>query len=377
MASKLVSSIVRLGLLAFVFLFVFFPDKLHIDVDYQFKPLFDNLYIRLAKTMVLLLIMIEILRMFYYGIIKSPNLNKVVVNAGTLLTMLLVFGVMLEVVFMYVAQSHEGALSKASQIWFARYWPPVTTEGYRDKPKTDVTSKKKILVIGDSFAAGHGLENIDDRFSDQLEQKLGSDKVVVYNLGVSGSDTRDEFKRLQKFPVQKADAIVLEYFPNDIAMAAADAKLSLAEFKPYDDIKNPLLGMMTMRFYFPNYIYWQFPHLPPASITNYVQTAYSDTTILNPHLRDLKQIVDYAKAQNSKLYVVMIPFLANLEKSNDYTKPVEAFLKQNNVPIIKLGDHLSDIDAPKRIVGKNDGHASAVVNHRIADLLYELIKKDI
>ena len=377
MASKLVSSVIRLGLLAFVFLFVFFPDKLHIEVNYQFKPLFDNLYIRIAKTMILLLILIEILRMFYYGIIKTPTLNKIVANVGTLATMLLIFGILLEVVFMYVSQSHEGALSKASQIWFARYWPPVTTEGYRDKPKTNVETKKKIVVIGDSFAAGHGLDNVEDRFSDQLEQKLVVEKVVVYNLGISGSDTRDEFKRLQKFPIQKADAIVLEYFPNDIAMAAADGKLSLAEFQPYNDIKNPLLTMLAMRFYFPNYIYWQFPHLPPASITNYVQKAYSDTTILNPHLRDLKLIIDHAKAQNSKLYVVMIPFLNNIEKSNEYTQPVEDFFKANHIPVVKLADHLADIDPKNRSVGKNDGHASAAVNHRIADLLYELIKKDI
>ncbi len=375
MASKTISSIVRLGLLSFVFLFVFFPDKLHIDFNYQFKPLFDNLYIRLAKTMLLLLVWIEVLRIFYYAIIKNPKLNKVVANVGTLLTMLFSVTVLLEVIFMYVSQSHEGALSKASQIWFARYWPPVSDEGYRGAPKTNTENKKKIIVVGDSFAAGHGLENVSDRFSDQLEQKMGTDKYVVYNLGISGLDTRDEYKKLVNFPVQNPDALILEYFPNDVFGAATDAKLSLAEFKPYDDIKSSLLTMLTMRFYFPNYIYWQFPHVPPASISDYVQKAYTDTTIINPHLRDLKKFIDYAKTRKIKLYVVMVPFLKNIDKSSSYTKPVELFLKQNNIATIKLADHLADIPAEKRAVGKNDNHASAIVNHRIADLLYELMKK--
>lgn len=119
--------------------------------------------------------------------------------------------------------------------------------------------------MGDSFAAGHGLDKTDERFSDQLELKLGADKYAVYNLGVSGSDTRDEFQRLQKFPV-KPDVLVLEYFPNDIEKAARDAKLTLAEFKPYDDIKLPGVGSLVMRFYLPNYIYWQFPHMPPRRL---------------------------------------------------------------------------------------------------------------
>jgi lysophospholipase L1-like esterase len=275
---------------------------------------------------------------------------------------------------MFVSQSHEGDLSKASQIWFAKYWKPITDQGYRDKPKTDADKKQKVLVLGDSFAAGHGLENVEDRFSDRLEQKLGADKYAVYNLGVSGSDTRDEYNRLAKFPV-KPDLLVLEYFPNDIEKAAKDAGLTLGQFQPYEDIKTPGVGSLVMRFYLPNYLYWQFPHIPPASITDFVKKSYTDTTILNPHLRDLQKIVDYARTHNAPMYVVMVPFLQNLDKSNDYTKPIETFFTQQNIPIVRLSQHLNTIPAEERIVGKNDGHASAKVNALIAEKLYEIMQR--
>lgn len=374
MISKLITSLVRLSLLAFLFVFVFFSDKLHLEIKYPHFGLFDNLALRVAKTVLLLLVLLELLRIFYYGIIKNPKPNKKVANIGTFLLMVVWLFGLLEIVFMYVPQSHEGALSKASQIWFSNYWPPMTTDGYRDKPKTDTTNKTKILVVGDSFTAGHGLKTVEERYSDQLEQQLGKDKVAVYNLGVSGSDTRDEFKRLQKFAV-KPDVLVLQYFPNDIAGAAQDGKLTLAEFKPYDDLKMPGLGSLVMRFYLPNYIYWQFPHIAPASITDFVQKSYTDTTILNPHLRDLKQFVDYARANNAKLYVVMIPFLQNLDKSNGYTQPVEAFFKANQVPVVRVSDFIGQVPANERIVGKNDGHASASVNALIASRLAALMKK--
>ncbi|MEZ4901587.1 MAG: GDSL-type esterase/lipase family protein [Spirosomataceae bacterium] len=373
MVSKLITSVFRLLLLVVPFVFLFFPDKWHIQFDYPYAGLVDNFYIRLAKVMLLSLILVEFLRMFYYGIIKNPKVNKIIANIATLGIMVVWLLGMLEVIFMFISQSHEGDLSKASQIWFAKYWQPITSEGYRDFPKTNTENKKKVLVLGDSFAAGHGLENTEDRFSDQLEQKLGADKFAVYNLGVSGSDTRDEFQRLQKFPV-KPDVLVLEYFPNDIEKAARDAKLTLAEFKPYDDIKLPGVGSLVMRFYLPNFIYWQFPHIPPASITDFVQKSYTDTTILNPHLRDLQQIVDYAKQHNAQMYVVMVPFLQNIEKSNGYTQPIEDFFVRQKIPVVRLSDFLENIPAKERIVGKNDGHASAKVNTLIAEKLYEKMK---
>lgn len=376
MTSKLVTSLIRLAILAVPMFLLFFPDKINIKFDYPYAGLVDNFFIRLAKAMVLLFILIELLRMFYYGVIKNPKSNKLVANIATLGIMVVWLAGFLEIAFMFISQSHEGDLSKASQIWFAKYWKPITSEGYRDFPKTNAEKKKKVLVLGDSFAAGHGLNNTEDRFSDQLEQKLGADRFAVYNLGVSGSDTRDEFQRLQKFPV-KPDVLVLEYFPNDIERAARDAKLTLAEFKPYDDIKLPGVGSLVMRFYLPNYIYWQFPHMPPASITDFVQKSYTDTTILNPHLRDLQKIVDYAQAHNAPMYVVMVPFLQNVEKSNGYTKPIEDFFINQKIPVVRLSEHLGEIPPKERIVGKNDGHASAKVNAVIADKLYEQMKSSI
>ncbi len=373
MISKLVTSLVRLALLAVPVFLLFFPDKINIKIDYPYAGLVDNFYIRLAKSMVLLFILIELLRMFYYGVIKNPKNSKITANIATLGIMVVWLAGLLEIAFMFISQSHEGDLSKASQIWFARYWKPITPEGYRDFPKTNAEKKKKILVLGDSFAAGHGLNNTEDRFSDQLEQKLGTDRYAVYNLGVSGSDTRDEFKRLQKFPV-KPDVLVLEYFPNDIERAAGDAKLTLKQFQPYDDIKVPGLGSLVMRFYLPNYIYWQFPHIPPASITDFVQKSYTDTTILNPHLRDLQKIVDYARTHKAPMYVVMVPFLQNLDKSNGYTKPIEDFFIDQKIPVIRLSEHLGNIPPKERIVGKNDGHASVQVNTVIAEKLYDQMK---
>jgi lysophospholipase L1-like esterase len=366
MASKLVSSIFRLFFLAILFLFLFYPDKFQIVFEYPDSPQSDSSYLRLAKVAFWLLFIIEILRIFYYGVVKSKS-KGILANVVTIVTPLLITLVVLEMIFMYIPQSHEGVLSKASQIWWAKYWNPVNSLGYRDREIVKEDGKKKILFIGDSFAAGHGLKNVNERFSDIIAEKLGKDKVSVYNLGMSGADTRDEARRLKEFPV-KPDAIVLEYFPNDIEKVGREKGLTLTGAEPYADLTGKF-GTIVKRFYLPNFIYWQLPHTSFGTFEKFVQTAYTDTTVLNEHLRDLSKMIDYRDSTKSEMYAVFIPFLFQMEKSAGYTKPVEDFLRSKGVKVITLTDEIARIPEKNRVVGKNDGHASADVNAVIAEKL--------
>ncbi|MPR35580.1 SGNH/GDSL hydrolase family protein [Salmonirosea aquatica] len=372
MASKIVTSIIRLAFLALIFVFLFYPDKFHITFDYPGFPQSDSFYIRLTKTVFWLLFLIEILRIFYYGVVKSKA-KGLVANVVTLMVPLVVVLVFLEIFFMYIPQSHEGVLSKASQIWWEKYWKPVNAQGYRDKEIEKGTNKTNVLVIGDSFAAGHGLEHLDDRFSDQLESKLGKDRYVVYNLGVSGSDTRDEARRLIEFPV-KPDVIVLQYFPNDIEKAARENGLTLTGAEPYNDLQGPL-ATVVKRFYLPNFVYWQLPHASFSTFENFVQKAYTDSTVLNAHFRDLSQMLAYRDSTGASMYAVFVPFLFQLDKSAQYTKPVEEYLKAHGVTVVTLTDGIAQIADKDRVVGKNDGHAGAAVNALMAERVFGVMEE--
>ena len=371
MTSKIVSSLFRLVLLSFLFVFLFFPDKFHVTFDYPGYPQSDNFYVRLAKSAFWLLIIIEILRIFYYEVVKSKA-KGLIPNIITLIVPLFITLIFLEMIFMYIPQSHEGVLSKASQIWWEKYWKPVNALGYHDREVTKEPGKKNILFVGDSFAAGHGLENVDERFSNIIGSRLGTDKYRVYNLGISGADTRDEARRLKEFPV-KPDIIVLQYFPNDIEKAGREKGLSLSGAEPYSDLKGSSL-MLIKRFYLPNFIYWQLPHASFGTFENFVQTSYTDTTVLNSHLRDLSKILAYRDSTGAKMYAVFIPFLFQLDKSAGYTKPVEEYLKKNGVTVVELTKDIVRIPEKERVVGKNDGHGSAKLNEVIAEKLLKVMK---
>ena len=371
MRSKLVSSGIRLILLGFLFLIVFYGSHFHISFDYPHRGFFDNHYIRLAKVCLLLLLSMELVRMYYYGVIKRPNGSKVVANVATLFVFPFLLLVALEIVFMFVAQSHEGNITLASHIWFERHWGNMTPDDYRDSPKTDTTGKTKVLIVGDSFTAGHGLSSADERYGNILAEKLGS-HYVVYNLGLSGSDTRDEYARLTRFGVTP-DVLVLQYFPNDIEKVAAQQGLTPAAFEPYSDLPRSLRSLF-MRSYLLNYLYWRFPHGNFAPFDTYARTAYNTPAIINAHLADLNQFIDYAQQHHARLYVVLFPFSHALEKSAEYTKPVVSFFRQHNVPVLDAGKLMADLQPNDRVVGRNDGHASALVNRRVGDALARLMQ---
>ncbi|GAB3340320.1 hypothetical protein GCM10027299_53640 [Larkinella ripae] len=367
--SKVISSLFRLGFLGFLIVFVYFPDRLKITFEYPHYTMFDNAYIRLAKALLLLLVLMEILRIFYYGIIKNTKSPKWLSNTATMLVPVLGLLVVLELSFMFVSQSHEGGLTLASHIWFERYWPPVNEAGYRDVEHADTTGKKKVLVVGDSYTAGHGLKRVEERYSNILSQKLGNQEYVVYNLGVSGSDTRDEYSRFQKFGI-RPDIVVLQYFPNDIEKVAKDNGVVPAAFQPFGDLPGPL-RLFFKNSYLLNYIYWQLPHGSGAApFEDYAKKVYTDPQIINGHLSDLGQFTTYCETNKVPLYVVLFPFSHNLEKTTAYTRPVVDFFRQHNVPVLEVGSLIKDIDPKDRIVGRNDFHASAAVNQRVGEALY-------
>ena len=84
-------------------------------------------------------------------------------------------------------------------------------------PATSEVNTKTILVLGNSLAAGYGLDDRDGAFPDLLQQKidsLGWDFRVV-NAGLSGETTAGGLRRIDWLLRQEVDVLVLELGGND------------------------------------------------------------------------------------------------------------------------------------------------------------------
>ena len=118
----------------------------------------------------------------------------------------------------------------AAQRWACKYFPPYNSYGYRDH-EPDFSGKKIVFVVGDSFVKGNGIEYIDDRFSNLLAKKLGSNWTVTIlaNGGWSPPDYLRALERHDRTP----DFIVVSYYINDIEAAADLAGLKRPFLRVY------------------------------------------------------------------------------------------------------------------------------------------------
>lgn len=83
------------------------------------------------------------------------------------------------------------------------------SRGYRDAEHEFTREKKRLLVLGDSFVWGFNVEE-EDRFTELLADSL--EHWEVYNLGVSGYGTGQEYMLLQKeIDYYQPDLVLLVY----------------------------------------------------------------------------------------------------------------------------------------------------------------------
>lgn len=306
---------------------------------------------------------------------RPPSFTVRLVQNITLSLLTLFFTLMAAEVFfkVFFAQSDAWNQTLASQNWFKRYW--VTNSlGYRDLEwdPAEVRARKKILVLGDSFAAGQGVERVEDRFSNRLNARLGSDYVVM-NIATPGISTQEEIDRVMGFPY-KPDILIFQYFINDIRHAAhSEGLISQApRIEP-----GPWLKPLVDNSYAANFIYWRAVRLLPlpwqADDYSWLRDAYNNPKIWWLHQQELLTIYNGAASEHVKLLVVVFPGLTDVARSREVTSKVVDFFRERGTPVLDVSDLVEGVPVKQRVANSLDAHPSEWVHQVVADRLYEMV----
>jgi hypothetical protein len=327
------------------------------------------------RLFVLFLILIESLELFKLVFIDK-NVSKTISNTATVLLALFVVFIFLEAVFMFVPRSHSADYTLASKLWYAKYWKPVNSSGFRDDEPDN--HYPVILFVGDSFTAGHGLNSVEDRFSNIVGKELNKKerKFSIINIGMPNLDSRGEYETMMNFLYLnriKPKKIILQYCGNDVEGAAANNGLIFEGFHPPSDMNKAVL-MIGSGSYFFNYLYFLLPreHLG-FSYLKYLTGAYKNEKVLSRHKKDLMLFVDYARQNSIQLIAVIFPFLTDIDMSNSvYVNDIVDFFRTNKTGVINVSELVKTMPVQERIVNQNDTHASKKLNRIIAE---EILKK--
>ncbi|MCK6577714.1 MAG: SGNH/GDSL hydrolase family protein [Anaerolineae bacterium] len=276
------------------------------------------------------------------------------------LTLVFMFGAG-EVYFRYLHADSEGTLAKNN--WIARFWH-VNSFGYRDVEwaEADLTDRQKILVIGDSFTAGWGIQDPQDRFSNVLARTLGED-YAVFNAGVTGTSTAEQAETLRAFPIPP-DIVIWQYFLNDIEYTL----LRLGLYEP-----PPPLPAVVSESYLTNYLYSLTIIGLDSRYWQHLYAAYDSALVWNLHAREIDEMVHAVQARGVRLILVIFPNMADPFGSIAYVdRVVQAARSAGVTDILTLFDAAEAMPLADRIVSPRDAHPSAAFHRYVGERLAEL-----
>jgi hypothetical protein len=281
----------------------------------------------------------------------------------------------LEVGFkLFFAQSDGFRYTLASQNWYDRYWVQ-NSLGYRDKEWTpeEVAGKTRVMVVGDSVAAGSGIANQEDRFANRLGQYLGDDYAVMV-VASPGWDTLDEIEAIIEYP-HAPDMLVLSYFINDIEGSAYAQGAQRPQIR--QDPPNWFKPLVDNSYVF-NFLYWRLVRLGPQEwATTYwedwLKKISADPDIRWRHQQELLRIIDGAVSEGIPLFVVVFPNLAAVEESQFLVQPVIELFESRGVPVVDVSRIVANRDPAQITVNAVDAHPNEAIHAKVAEKLYSII----
>lgn len=287
-------------------------------------------------------------------------------------------------------QSDAFGVLKTSKRWFKRHYR-VNNLGFRDNKDYVIKKEEgagRLVFVGDSFTAGHGIIKVEDRFSNIIEKRLVNElspDYEVYNMAVNGWDTIDEVKSLKGLVQNgfETDMVVLCFNMNDIGRTSLTTNLDTYLF--YRVIDEKLSQNWLLRnSYFINFLYGRIklpsiPELAGRAVERRVMSYDGDEWEKEREL--LQEFIDLCDKHGYELKVAILPLIGDLSrgfKMEAAHKKVGAFFKENGIEFIDLSDKLREYQMKKVIVNRFDSHPSEFAHRLIAHEIWEkLIKAEV
>lgn len=306
---------------------------------------------------------------------KPTKRQTLIENLALSFLMLLLTFMTLEFYFkLFFAQSDGFRYTLASQNWYEWYWQE-NSKGFRDVEWTPerLAGRTKVMVVGDSFVAGSGIINPEDRFANQLGRLLG-DEYAVINVASPGWDTGDEVQAIVEYP-DRPDILILSYYINDIEGVAFQSGAQRPQIR-----RDPPTWLLpfVQNSYAVNFLYWRLARLGPQEwATTYwedwLKKISADPDIRWQHNQELLTIIAGTASEQIPLFVVVFPNLTAVEESQPLIRPIIDLFQKNNVPVLDVTDLVAERDPSETTVNAIDSHPNEIINEEVAQHLYRMV----
>lgn len=331
-------------------------------------------HFQVLRLMFVISLLLLLAKVFHLGVVKATmgswmaKLRPVATVAFSTLATLLV----LEGIFLFVARSNSNNATLASKVWFARHWH-LNPWGYRDAAEAVPAhpSKHHLVLVGDSFLAGHGIRDTAHRFSNLLQARLGP-AWRVHNHGQNGASAEDVLEQLAFCPFTP-DLILYCWFVNDIQGAARQVGFP----SPNAHLQPPSPISLIHGSYFFNYLHALFPDTEVGqAYFSFLGRAYHDHQVLSLYRTQLLQIHEVALQKGAKFAVVLFPTMDVASMASIPIQDERAFWQERDVPCLYLASTFLGHGEEDLVVNSSDRHPNELAHRLAAHAIWKWLNQE-
>jgi len=275
------------------------------------------------------------------------------------------------------------AYTKVSERWIKRHYHHNKAK-WRDNveyARAIAPGKRRVSFVGDSFTAGHGIKDVEDRFSNRIRRLHPDWEIQV--LAGNGLDTGAELGFLTNYTTLggQLDQVVLVYCLNDINDLMVDWVQNLPSVTNRVARRLPFYDDS----YFLDLAYYRLTVAQIPWVKNYfsfVRDGYRGEQ-WPKQMQRLQALHELVAARGGKLSVVTFPFLHALGPQYEYQfvhDQLNEFWQQERVPHLDLLPVFKDCPPARLTVNPFDAHpnefANALAAERINSFLVEQMKSN-
>lgn len=332
---------------------------------------------------VLLSVALFVATRFFFRVVLPAITHQRVLSllCGNALIFLFLLSVALlsgEIYYRFVYDSTDSfGLCRTTQRWFERYYKKNAT-GFRDSLNympTPARGTRRISFVGDSFTAGHGIADVENRFANIVRTNLPDHEIHV--LSECGWDTGMEINLLDFIPTSgyETDCIVLVYCLNDVADIVPEW-LALSK-RLYE---SPKPGFFFQYSYVLNTIHGRLKAASEPQLADYyqfVQDGYKGELWEQQKTR-LTELHNHVKSQEWSLLVVTFPFVHAMQQPYPYQDlhdQLAEFWDQQQVPHLDLLSTFEDLKPQDLVVSRRDAHPNERAHSLAAMAITDFLKQ--
>jgi len=319
------------------------------------------------------------------GTDQRKRTGRLKLIAGNLVVLAGLLGVIFgvgEIYYRFFFDSTDSfGLTRVCERWFDRHYQ-FNTATFRDNVEYSsaiIPGMRRVTFLGDSFTAGHGVADVDDRFGN-IVRSVAGDPVDIHVLGVNGFDTGAELETLTKLADSGygMDVVVLVYVLNDISDIVPEWQEIIHRI--YIEEKSD--NFFVKHSYFINSLYYRIKAARDPDISDYygfVRSAY-DGPLWDVQTARLRGIADLVRSHDARLMVVTFPFLHAIGDDYAYRDvhgKLGAFWNELGVPHLDLLPVFEEHKPGKLVVGKVDAHPNEFAHELAADAIVEFLEPEL